>query len=450
VKNLWKAGRVMKSEKYGVLVDREYVNSFFSERDYQKYGDMAVKAQEILNNSSGQGSKYLGWRDLPENFDKLEFNKINEVALKIKDQCDVLIVIGIGGSYLGARSGIEFLFGQHYNSFNKPQILFAGNNLSSQYISDILNMVKDKSICINVISKSGTTLELSISFRIFREYLEKKYGIEESIKRIYVTTDKSNGVLKKFADHMGYETFAIPDDIGGRYSVLSSVGLLPIAVSGADIYKIIKGSKNARTNFIDSDIYNNPCLMYAIIRNILYDKDKFIEILVNYEPALNYISEWWKQLFGESEGKLNQGIFPCNLNYTTDLHSMGQYVQEGRRHIFETVLNIENLKTDINISKSINTDLNYRDISDGLESIDEGSINKINNAAMLGTIQAHTEGGVPNILINIPDRTEKSLGVLYYFFEKACAISGYMNGINPFDQPGVEAYKSKMLEHIVT
>ena len=415
---------------------------FFNQSEIDCMQSYIDVAHDMLHDKTGLGNDFLGWVDLPKNYDKEEFNRIKRVSEKIKSDSDVLLVIGIGGSYLGARAAIEMIGHSFRNNLLKsdrksPEIYFVGNNISSTYIMDLFDIIKDKDISINVISKSGTTTEPAIAFRIFKDFLEKKYGKLEASKRIYATTDAKNGALRQLANEEGYETFIIPNDVGGRFSVLTAVGLLPIAVSGTDIDKIIKGAKDAYENFKNKDLKVNESYQYAVIRNILHKKGKNIELLVNYEPQLHYIGEWWKQLFGESEGKNNKGIFPATVDFSTDLHSMGQYIQEGQRILFETVINVENSRRDITIEK-LDIDL------DELNYLAGKTLNFINHKATQGTILAHTDGNVPNLVINIPRLDEYNFGYLVYFFEKACAISGYLLGVNPFDQPGVEAYKRNM------
>lgn len=415
---------------------------FFNQSEIDCMQSYIDVAHDMLHDKTGLGNDFLGWVDLPKNYDKEEFNRIKRVSEKIKSDSDVLLVIGIGGSYLGARAAIEMIGHSFRNNLLKsdrksPEIYFVGNNISSTYIMDLFDIIKDKDISINVISKSGTTTEPAIAFRIFKDFLEKKYGKLEASKRIYATTDAKNGVLRQLANEEGYETFIIPNDVGGRFSVLTPVGLLPIAVSGIDIDKIIKGAKDAYENFKNKDLKVNESYQYAVIRNILHKKGKNIELLVNYEPQLHYIGEWWKQLFGESEGKDNKGIFPSTVDFSTDLHSMGQYIQEGQRILFETVINVEHSRRDITIEK-LDVDL------DELNYLAGKTLNFINHKATQGTILAHTDGNVPNLVINIPRLDEYNFGYLIYFFEKACAISGYLLGVNPFDQPGVEAYKRNM------
>ena len=422
----------------------DYSNSlkFFSEYEIENLSSQIRTAHEMLHNKTGAGNDYTGWVDLPVNYDKVEFERVKRAAQRIRENSDILIVIGIGGSYLGAKAGIDVLSHPFYNYLpnqkgKKTGIYFAGNSISGTYLSGLMDLIKGKDISVNVISKSGTTTEPGIAFRIFRDYLEKKYGKDEAKKRIFATTDKEKGALKSLADKEGYETFVIPDDVGGRYSVLTAVGLLPIAVSGADIDKIMEGARDARDEYADGDVSKNTCYKYAAVRNILYRKGKTTEILVNYEPMLQYFSEWWKQLYGESEGKDNKGIFPASVNFTTDLHSMGQYIQQGLRNIFETVINISKPKVDININKE---DEN----TDGLNYLAGRSMDFVNKRAFMGTVLAHVDGGVPNLIINVPEISDYYFGKTVYFFEKACGISGYLLGVNPFNQPGVEAYKKNM------
>ncbi|AAM24998.1 MULTISPECIES: glucose-6-phosphate isomerase [Caldanaerobacter] len=397
---------------------------------------------EMVLKANAQGNGFLGWVNLPRDYDRAEFERIKKAAHKIQSDSDVLVVIGIGGSYLGARAAIEMLSHSFYNLLpkgkrNTPEIYFAGNSISSTYLKDLLELIADKEVSINVISKSGTTTEPAIAFRVFRDFMEKKYGKDKARSRIYVTTDREKGALKKLADSEGYETFVIPDDVGGRYSVLTAVGLLPIAVAGINIDEMMEGAYEASTVYTKEDLSENISMQYAILRNILYRKGKAIEILVNYEPRLHYFAEWWKQLFGESEGKDQKGIYPASVDFTTDLHSMGQFIQEGSRNIFETVLNVEKPAKDIIINED-------RDNIDGLNFLAGKTIDFVNKKAFEGTLLAHTDGGVPNLVVNIPEITPFYFGNLVYFFEMACAISGYINGVNPFDQPGVEAYKKNM------
>ncbi|MCM3115134.1 glucose-6-phosphate isomerase [Neobacillus sp. MER 74] len=415
---------------------------FFGEHELTYLRDAVKVAHHSLHEQTGAGNDFLGWIDLPTNYDKEEFSRIQKSAEKIKADSDILLVIGIGGSYLGARAAIEMLQHSFYNVLpkdkrNTPQVIFVGNNISSTYMRDLMDLLDGKDFSINVISKSGTTTEPAIAFRIFRKLLEEKYGQDEARKRIYATTDKARGALKTLATEEGYETFVIADDIGGRYSVLTAVGLLPIAVSGANIEKIMEGAAEAQTAFGQSELENNPAYQYAAVRNVLYNKGKTIEMLINYEPGLQYFSEWWKQLFGESEGKDQKGIYPSSANFSTDLHSLGQYVQEGRRDLFETIIKVETPRHELKIEAEEN-DL------DGLNYLAGQTVDFVNNKAFQGTMLAHTDGGVPNLIVNIPAMDEYTLGYLVYFFEKACAMSGYLLGVNPFDQPGVEAYKVNM------
>ena len=419
-----------------------YETSGISEKEILKYKDKVLKIHNKIHEEANKEEKFLGWLELPTNYNKEEFERIKKVATRIKKTSDIFIIIGIGGSYLGARAVIDGLTNTFYNSIDRkqrkaPQIIYAGNNISPNYLHDIIDFISDKDISINVISKSGTTTEPAIAFRIFREILESKYGIDGARKRIFVTTDASKGALKKLSDEEGYETFTIPDNVGGRYSVLTAVGLLPIAVAGINIEALMEGAIYAQDKYSDSSLKYNECYQYAVIRNILYRLYKNIEILVNYEPKLHYFTEWWKQLYGESEGKENLGIFPSGADFTTDLHSMGQYIQEGRRNLFETVLNIEKTKNDIKIKLD-------EDNIDGLNFLEGKTMDFINKKAMQGTIEAHVLGGVPNIVLNIEKLDAQNLGALIYFFEKSCAVSGMLLGVNPFNQPGVEAYKKNM------
>lgn len=415
---------------------------FFGEHEITYLQDAVKAAHQSLHNKSGAGNEFLGWIDLPENYDKEEFSRIQKSAAKIQKDSEVLLVIGIGGSYLGARAAIEMLQHSFYNALpgderKTPQIIFVGNNISSSYMTDVMDLLKEKDFSINVISKSGTTTEPALAFRIFRKLLEEKYGENEAKTRIYATTDKAKGALKTLATEKGYESFVIADDIGGRYSVLTAVGLLPIAVSGANIEEMMKGAAEARQDFSSDELSENLAYQYAAVRNVLYNKGKTIEMLINYEPGLQYFSEWWKQLFGESEGKDQKGIFPSSANFSTDLHSLGQYVQEGRRDLFETVIKVDQARHELTIEAEEN-DL------DGLNYLAGKSVDFVNDKAFEGTLLAHTDGGVPNLIVSIPKMDAFTFGYLVYFFEKACAISGYLLGVNPFDQPGVEAYKVNM------
>lgn len=420
-----------------ISFDYKAALNFFNLEEISNIKEQVKAAHFALHNKTGAGNDFLGWVDLPENYDKDEFARIKAAAERIRENSDVLIVIGIGGSYLGAKAAIDFLTGPFYNYTSKTQIFFAGNNISPNYINGLLKTIEGKDVSVNIISKSGTTTEPAIAFRIFKEYLEKKYGKEEAKKRIFATTDKARGALKNLADEEGYETFVVPDDVGGRFSVLTAVGLLPIAVCGADIDKLMAGARDAMDIYSGDDVCENDCYMYAAIRNILHRKGKNIEMLVNYEPELQYFIEWWKQLYGESEGKDQKGIFPAGASFSTDLHSMGQYIQDGRRSLFETVLYVENSKEDI----VVGTD---PDNVDGLNFLSGKTVDFVNKKAFEGTLLAHTDGGVPNLVIKLAALDEYTLGQLFYFFEKACGISGYMLGVNPFDQPGVESYKKNM------
>ncbi|NLY42506.1 MAG: glucose-6-phosphate isomerase [Clostridiaceae bacterium] len=426
----------------GLVFDYSKALLFFQRHELSYMEEMVRVAHNKLHKEKRSEDDFLGWIDLPINYDKEEFERIKSAAHRIQSNSDALVVIGIGGSYLGARAAIEMLGHSFYNYLpdsrrNTPAIYFAGNNISSTYLSDLLELLEDKDISVNVISKSGTTTEPAIAFRIFKYLLERKYGKDGARNRIYVTTDSQRGALKRLAREEGYETFVIPDDIGGRYSVLTAVGLLPIAVSGADIDAIMQGAKDACLEYNNPSIDENMCYQYAAIRNILYRKGKTIELMVNYEPALHYFAEWWKQLFGESEGKDKKGIFPASVDFSTDLHSMGQYIQEGLRNIFEIVLNVEEVKKDIVLKEE-------KENIDGLNFLAGKTISFINKKAFEGTLLAHTDGEVPNLILNIPKINEYYFGQMVYFFEKACGISGYLMGVNPFNQPGVEAYKKNM------
>lgn len=420
-----------------------YKQTNITKKMIQDYAKKVEKNHKELHKRAGDDNDFVGWLELPTNYDKEEFKRIKKAAKKIAKESDILVVIGIGGSYLGARAVIESLTSTFYNLLPEkqrkfPQILYVGNNLSPNYINELIEYIGDKDFSVNVISKSGTTTEPAIAFRIFREILENKYGIDEARSRIYATTDKEKGALKTLSENEGYEQFVVPDNVGGRYSVLTAVGLLPIAVAGIDIDKLMEGARNAQERFDDPDLKYNECYQYAVIRNILYNKmNKTTEILVNYEPKMHYFTEWWKQLYGESEGKENKGIFPVGVDFTTDLHSMGQYIQEGRRDLFETVINVKTPKNDI----IINPD---DDNLDGLNYLAGKTMDYVNKKAMEGTIKAHVDGDVPNVMIEMNKLDEKNLGELIYFFEKACAMSGMILGVNPFNQPGVEKYKKNM------
>ena len=417
-------------------------NSSIQEKIINEYSEEVAKIHEELHNKANDEKEFLGWIELPTNYDKDEFARIKKAAKKIQKDSDVLVVIGIGGSYLGARAVIDALTHTFHNQLSEskrklPQIVYAGNNLSPVYMNDLLEFVSDKDISINVISKSGTTTEPAIAFRIFREVLETKYGVEEARKRIYVTTDRKKGALKTLADKEKYETFVIPDNVGGRFSVLTAVGLLPIAAAGIDVDGLMRGAKLAQDKYSDSNLKYNECYKYAVVRNLLYRSGKTIEILANYEPKLHYMTEWWKQLYGESEGKDKKGIFPAGVDLTTDLHSMGQYIQDGRRELMETVLKVKENYSDITIQLD-NENL------DGLNYLAGKTVGYVNSKAMEGTVEAHVTGNVPNIMIEMERIDAENMGELIYFFEKACAVSGTMLGVNPFNQPGVEEYKKNM------
>ena len=419
-------------------------NTGVDQKAVMKYKEKVEQIHQELHKRANDEKDFVGWLELPTNYDKEEFERIKASAKRIQEDSEVLIVIGIGGSYLGARAVIESLTNTFDNMLPEekrkhPQILYVGNNLSPNYINDLIEVLGTKDFSVNVISKSGTTTEPAIAFRIFREILENKYGIDEARSRIYVTTDKERGALKTLADNEGYEKFVIPDNVGGRYSVLTAVGLLPIATAGIDIDKLMQGAQNAQERYDDPNLKYNECYKYAVTRNILYKLYKNTEILVNYEPKMHYFTEWWKQLFGESEGKDQKGIFPAGVDFTTDLHSMGQYIQEGRRNLFETVISIENPKSDITINKD-------EDNLDGLNYLAGKTLDYVNKKAMEGTVKAHVTGDVPNIMLTIENLDEENIGELIYFFEKACAMSGMILGVNPFNQPGVEEYKKNMFK----
>ncbi len=425
-------------------VKLDFKHSKLTEKDFMQYAEEVAEAHDELHKKSKDKKEPLGWIDLPTKYDKKELEKLKKAAKKIQSDSEVLLVIGIGGSYLGARAVIEALTHTFYNYLPKeqrktPQILYVGNNLSPNYINDIIDLIGNRDLSINVISKSGTTTEPAIAFRIFRELLENKYGLKEAKKRIYVTTDKKDGALKQIADQEDYTTFVIPSNIGGRYSVLTPVGLLPIATAGIDIDKLLEGARFAEEKYLDKNLKYNDCYKYAVIRNMLYKNQKGVEILVSYEPKLHYIIEWWKQLFGESEGKGGKGIYPTGAEFTTDLHSLGQYIQEGRRFLFETTINIKESATDIKINQD-------EDNLDELNYLTNKGLDEINKKAMEGVIKAHEDGDVPNLIITMDKLNEYNLGHLIYFFELACAMSGTLLGVNPFNQPGVEKYKSNMFE----
>lgn len=425
-----------------VTFDYSKAAGFISPEEIQNMKGAVLGAKEVLLSKTGAGNDFLGWIDLPVDYDKEEFDRIKKAAAKIQSDSDVLLVIGIGGSYLGARAAIEFLTHSFYNVLDKedrktPEIYFVGNSISSKYIKDLQDVLKGKDFSINIISKSGTTTEPAIAFRVFKEMLIEKYGREEANKRIYATTDKARGALKSLANQEGYESFVVPDDVGGRFSVLTAVGLLPIAVSGADIDKLMEGAAYGRTKALDTPYEENPALLYAAIRNILLRKGKNVEIVANYEPSLHYVSEWWKQLYGESEGKDQKGIFPAAVDLTTDLHSMGQFIQDGARIMFETVINVEDSAAEV-VLKEEEID------TDGMNYLAGKNVDFVNKSAMNGTMLAHTDGQVPNLKVNVPEQNAYYLGQLFYFFEFACGISGYLLGVNPFNQPGVESYKRNM------
>lgn len=425
-----------------VTFDYSKTAEFISKDEITSMKKLVLDAKETLVSKNGAGNDFLGWIDLPVDYDKDEFNRIKSAAEKIKSDSDVLLVIGIGGSYLGARAAIEFLRHNFYNMVDKsvrktPEIYFVGNNISSTYVKHLMDVIGDRDFSINIISKSGTTTEPAIAFRVFKKMLEAKYGKKEAAKRIYATTDKAKGALKNLATEEGYESFVVPDDIGGRFSVLTAVGLLPIAVSGADLDKLMEGAASGRKHALEAAFEENDALLYAAMRNILLRKGKNVEIVANYEPSLHYVSEWWKQLFGESEGKDQKGIFPAAVDLTTDLHSMGQFIQDGARIMFETVINVETPQCEITIEEEP-VDL------DGLNYLAGKTMDFVNKSAMNGTILAHTDGNVPNLMVKVPEQNEFYLGGLFYFFEFACGVSGYLLGVNPFNQPGVESYKRNM------
>lgn len=415
---------------------------YLMDSELENLKSTVAAAHKKLHEGTGAGSDFLGWIDLPVNYDKKEFEKIKKSADKIRNNSDVFIVIGIGGSYLGARAAIE-MFSHSFNASvskekrKNPEVFFCGNNISSTYMADLLDAVEGKDISVNVISKSGTTTEPAIAFRIFKELLEKKYGKEEAKNRIFATTDAKKGALKTLADNEGYETFVVPDDVGGRYSVLTAVGLLPIAAAGVDIDEMMKGAAKAREVYSEPDLDKNEAYQYAAARNALYNKGKAIEMVVNFEPCLHYFGEWWKQLFGESEGKDNKGLFPAAGDFSTDLHSMGQYIQQGRRHIIETFINVVKPRREVTIQKDAQN-------LDGLNFVAGKTMDFVNKQAFLGTVLAHHDGGIPVMIVNVPELTPYYFGYMVYFFEKACSMSGYLLGVNPFNQPGVEKYKKNM------
>lgn len=420
----------------------QFAKNFFNEDELVQIKPYAELANEVLTKKTGAGNDFLGWVSLPQEYDREEFERIKKAAEKIKNDSEILIVIGIGGSYLGAKAAIEFLSHSFYNNLPKekrktPEIYFAGTNMSSTYLKHLIELVGNRDFSVNVISKSGTTTEPAIAFRVFKKMLEDKYGKEEAGKRIYATTDKVKGALKTLSDTEGYETFTVPDNVGGRFSVLTVVGLLPIAAAGINIDELMSGARDAMNDYSGNSFEENQTLQYAAIRNILHRKGKDMEILVNYEPRLHYFSEWWKQLFGESEGKDGKGLYPSSVDFSADLHSLGQYIQEGKRTMFETVVSIGKPECEYIIESD-------RDNLDGLNFIAGKSLDYVNKKATEGVILAHIDGGVPNLTVDIPEVTPYHLGYAFYFFEKACGVSGYLLGVNPFDQPGVEAYKKNM------
>ncbi len=424
-------------------LNTNYLKDFISleegSSELEKISHIASSSLELVRTKSGAGNAFLGWHDLPVDYDKEEFARILDASERIKKSCDVFVVIGIGGSYLGARAAIEFVKSPYYNNLKKdtPDVYFAGNSISSSALADLMSICEGRDVCVNVISKSGTTTEPAVTFRIFRKMLEDKYGVEGARERIFVTTDRQRGKLKEFSTDRGYETFVVPDDIGGRFSVLTAVGLLPIAVAGIDVCEMMKGAADAREEYLSDDVNANNAVVYAALRNVMYNKGKSMEILVSYEPALQMFCEWWKQLYGESEGKDNKGLFPASVICSTDLHSLGQYIQEGQRSMFETVISFDNSNDTVVIPDDPNN-------IDGLNFLSGRDLHFVNSMAMKGTLLAHNDGGVPNIVIELTDRSAHTFGQLVYFFELACAVSGYMLGVNPFDQPGVEAYKKNM------
>ncbi|MCX4356021.1 MAG: glucose-6-phosphate isomerase [Oscillospiraceae bacterium] len=423
----------------GIKLDDKYLNGFVREHELAAYAPMVKAAHETLESRSGLGNDFLGWVDLPVNYDKDEFERIKKAAAKIKSDSEVLIVIGIGGSYLGARAAIEALRSSLYNSLKKdtPEIYFVGCSLSPTYLNEVISLVEGRDFSVNIISKSGTTTEPALAFRVFRDLLIERYGEDGAKGRIYATTDKARGTLKELSDKMGYETFVIPDDVGGRFSVLTAVGLLPIACAGCDIDALMKGAAASREEYKDFDIEKNSCYKYAALRNILYKKGKSVEMLISYENSFQMMAEWFKQLYGESEGKDNKGLYPSSAVFSTDLHSLGQFVQDGSRVMFETVIQFGKPQKDLFLKNDPNN-------IDGLNFLSDQNMSIVNRKAFEGTVIAHTEGGVPNIVLEVPELNEFELGFMVYFFEKACAISGYLLGVNPFDQPGVESYKKNM------
>lgn len=422
-----------------IKLNDKFVKPFIDDHEYDNIQPLVTAADRMLREKTGPGNDFLGWMTLPRDYDKEEFARIKAAAEKIKKNCDVFIVLGIGGSYLGSRAVIEFLKSQRYNSLKKdtPDIYFSGCNISAEDLNELLALCEGRDVSINVISKSGTTTEPAVAFRVFRNLLESKYGKEGAVDHIFVTTDRKKGTLKAFADQAGYETFVVPDDVGGRFSVLSAVGLLPIAVAGISIDELMSGADTARAAYQDPDLKHNDCYRYAAIRNILYRKGKTTEILVNYENYATMFNEWWKQLYGESEGKDKKGIYPSSVIFSTDLHSLGQYIQDGLRNLFETVVTVNEPSSRLEIPNDPNN-------IDGLNFLSGMDLNEVNKKAMQGTLFAHMDGGVPNVVLEVKDRTAYSLGYMIYFFELSCAVSGYLMGVNPFNQPGVESYKKNM------
>ena len=415
-------------------LDAQYCDRFVSAHELEHISTQVAAAAALLDSRKGPGNDFLGWMDLPENYDKSEYERIKTAAARIRSNSEVLVIIGIGGSYLGAKAALEFCGHTFRNQVEKPEIYFAGTNISGTYLKQLIEVIGNRDFSVNVISKSGTTTEPAIAFRVFRALLEKKYGKEGAATRIFATTDAQKGALKTLATNEGYETFVVPDNVGGRFSVLTAVGLLPIAVAGIDTDALLSGAADARQRYASAD---NDCLRYVALRNILHRKGKDIEMLINYEPRLHYIAEWWKQLFGESEGKDGKGIFTASADFTADLHSLGQYIQDGKRHLFETLITIESPELDMEIQAT-------EDDLDGLNYLAGKTMDYVNKKAAEGTLMAHNDGGVPNIILRLPTPTPYHLGALFYFFERACGISGYLLGVNPFDQPGVEAYKKNM------
>ena len=441
---MWQSPYPRKAkESMALRLNKNFLTDFIDltegSGELDKISHIASASLKTVREKSGAGNAFLGWHDLPVDYDKEEFARILDASERIKKMCDVFVVIGIGGSYLGARAAIEFIKSPYYNNLKKdtPDVYFAGNSISSSALADLMKICEGRDVCVNVISKSGTTTEPAVTFRIFRKMLEDKYGVEGARERIFVTTDKQKGKLKEFSTERGYETFVVPDDIGGRFSVLTAVGLLPISVAGIDVCEMMRGAVEAREEYLSDDLSTNNAVVYAALRNILYNKGKSIEVLVSYEPALQMLCEWWKQLYGESEGKDNKGLFPASVICSTDLHSLGQYIQDGQRMLFETVISFDKSEDTVEIPDDPNN-------IDGLNFLSGRDLHFVNSMAMKGTLLAHNDGGVPNILIELPDRSAHTFGQIVYFFELACAISGYMLGVNPFDQPGVEAYKKNM------